>query len=164
MSLEKTLRLTLESGWAPGRGGRLETKRLYLNATIPRLWMPSRHRKRGTSYALVVEFPEHPRRWWFVNRYTIGSSHPQPTDLVGPHEHGPYKVRHVANTYTRTWATKDDIHVSTTLNRRTVSQIAETANGLNPLWVGSRFVDRWIHGAARWHPVPAVVELWMPLG
>ena len=149
MSLEKTTTITLESGWAPGRGGRLETKRLYLNATIPRHWMPSRHRKRGMSEVLVVHYPDHPRHWWAVVRYTLAASHPPAGDLVGPMEGTSYRVRKAANVYTRTWATSTDIHMSTTLN---------------PLWVGSRFVDRWIHGATRWHPVPAVVELWMPLG
>jgi len=163
MSLEKTTTITLESGWAPGRGGRLETKRLYLNATIPRHWMPSRHRKRGISEVLVVHYPEHPRHWWAVVRYTLAASHPPAGDLVGPMEGTPYRVRKAANVYTRTWATSTDIHMSTTLNRNTVSQIAELTT-LNPLWVGSRFVDRWVHGATRWHPVPAVVELWMPLG
>jgi len=163
MNQERTQRLTLETGWAASRGGRMETPRLYLNTTIPRLWMPSRHRKRGTSYLLTCEFPTHPRRWWVLCRYNIAPDRPPPEELVGPYETGPFTVRHAANTYTRTWATGEDIHMSTTLNRRTVSQVAEACPGLNPLWVGSRFVDRAILGAVRWHNVPGVVEFWMPL-
>lgn len=163
MNQDRALRLTLETGWTPSRGGRLETQRLYLNCTIPRAWMPSSHRKRGTSYLLVAHLPTNPRPWWGLLRYTLGNNRPQPGDLVGLHEPGPYTVRHAANTYTRTWATGDNIHMSTTINRRTVSSVAEAAPGLDPLWVGSRFVDRLILGAARWHQVPAVVELWIPL-
>jgi len=163
MNQERTQRLTLETGWALGRGGRLETQRLYLNTTIPRQWMPSRHRKRGTSHILTCEFPTNPRRWWALVRYVLAADRDPPDDLVGPYEHEPYRVRHAANTYTRTWATGDDIHMSTTINRRTVSQIAEACDGLDPIVVGSRFVDRLILGAVRWHHVPAVVELWVPL-
>lgn len=163
MNQERAQRLTLESGWAHARGGRLETQRLYLNTTIPREWMPSRHRKRGTSYLLTCEFPTNHRRWWGILRYALAQDRPIPPDLVGPFEHEPYVVRHAANAYTRTWATGEDIHMSTTINRKTVSQIAEACPGLDPLWIGSRFVDRAILGAVRWHHVPGVVELWMPL-
>ena len=163
MNQERDLRLTLETGWVPSRGGRLESPRLYLNCTIPRAWMPSSHRKRGTSHLLVAHFPHHPRPWWGLLRYTLANKRPPPDDLVGQHEQGPYTVRHAANTYTRTWATGEYIHMSTSLNRRTVSHVAEAAPGLDPLWVGSRFVDRLILGAVRWHHVSAVVELWIPL-
>ena len=163
MNRERAQRLTLETGWAPGRGGRLETQRLYLNTTIPREWMPSAHRKRGTSHLLVGHFPDDARPWWAILRYALSSKRPPAGDLVGPHETGRYVIRHAANTYTRTWATGDAIHMSTTINRRTVSHVAEAAPGLDPLWVGSRFVDRLILGAVRWHAVPAVVELWIPL-
>jgi hypothetical protein len=163
MNQERAQRLTLESGWAKARGGRLETQRLYLNTTIPREWMPSRHRKRGTSCVLTCEFPANPRRWWGIVRYALANDRDTPGDLVGPFEHEPYVVRHAANAYTRTWATGDDIHMSTTINRKTVSQVAEACPGLDPLWIGSRFVDRAILGAVRWHHVHGVVELWMPL-
>lgn len=163
MNQERALSLTLESGWTQGVGGRLESQRLYLNTTIPRQWMPSRHRKRGTSYLLTCEFPTHPRRWWGVVRYALANDRDPPGDLVGPWERESYVLRHAANTYTRTWATGEDIHVSTTINRRTVSQVAEACPGLDPLWVGSRFVDRAILGAVRWHHAPGVVEFWWPL-
>ena len=163
MNQEGTLRLTLESGWAPARGGRLETQRLYLNTTIPRAWMPSRLRRRGTSHILTCEFPTNPRRWWVLVRYALAKDRAPPADLVGPWETEPYHVRPAANAYTRTWATGEDIHMSTTINRATVSQVAEACPGLDPLWTGSRFVDRAIQGAVRWHHVPAIVELWWPL-
>ena len=163
MNQERTLRLTLESGWAPARGGRLETQRLYLNTTIPRAWMPSRHRRRGTSQVLTCEFPTNPRRWWVLVRYTLANDRDPPADLVGPWESQPHRLRPVANAYTRTWATGDHIHMSTTFNRATVSQVAEACPGLDPLWTGSMFVDRAVLGAVRWHHVPAIVELWMPL-
>jgi hypothetical protein len=163
MNQERTQRLTLETGWSPSTGGRLETQRLYLNTTIPRLWMPSRHRRRGTSYLLTCEFPTNPRRWWVILQYKLSNDRLPLGDLVGPYESEPHTVRHAANVYTRTWATGDDIHMSTTLNRRTVSHIALACPDLNPLWVGSRFVSRLVLGAVRWHQVAGVVELWMPL-
>lgn len=163
MNQERTLRLTLESGWAPATGGRLETQRLYLNTTIPHAWMPSRHRRRGTSHILTCEFPTNPCRWWVLVRYALAKDRDPPADLVGPWEAEPYRVRPAANVYTRTWATGEDIHMSTTINRATVSQVAEACPGLDPLWIGSRFVDRAIQGAVRWHHVPAIVELWWPL-
>ena len=163
MNQERAQRLTLESGWSQAAGGRLETQRLYLNTTIPRQWMPSRHRKRGTSYFLTCEFPTNPRRWWGIVRYALANDRDPPDDLVGPWEREPHILRHAANTYTRTWATGENIHVSTTINRKTVSQVAEACPGLDPLWVGSRFVDRAILGAVRWHNAPGVVEFWWPL-
>ena len=163
MNQEMTLRLTLETGWTHGIGGRLESQRLYLNTTIPRAWMPSRHRKRGTSFLLTCEFPTNPRRWWGIVRYVLANDREPHGDLVGPWEGEPHVLRHAANTYTRTWATGEDIHMSTTINRRTVSQVAEACPGLDPLWIGSRFVDRAIQGAVRWHHAHGVVELWWPL-
>lgn len=163
MNLERAQRLTLETGWAQGRGGRLEHQRLYLNTSIPKEWMPSRQRKRGTSHLYTCEFPANPRRWWALIRYAIAKDRPEPDDLVGPHENEPWILRPVANTYTRVWPTGELIHVSTSINRKTVSQVAAACPGLDPLWVGSRFVDRAVLGAVRWHHVPGIVEFWMPL-
>jgi hypothetical protein len=127
--------------------------------------MPSAHRKRGTSHLLVGHFPDDARPWWAILRCALSSRAPPAGDLVGPHENGRYVIRHAANTYTRTWATRRSaIHMSTTRSTAVPSShVAEAAPGLDPLWVGSRFVDRLILGAVRWHAVPAVVELWIPL-